>query len=132
MHEYSIARSLVEVVCEEARRAGAVRVNYVEARVGVMTMVDAWLLQEAWVIACEGTTCEGSALVVEKCPVWMTCRGCGHRESEDVWPGHCPVCGGADGRVSGGDELDLTRMDVDINGGSATDDLLSVAAATRT
>jgi hydrogenase nickel incorporation protein HypA/HybF len=130
MHEFAIARNLVEAACEEARCAGALRVNRVYTRIGVWRMLESWLMQEAWVIACEGTLCEGGELLIEKIPALMECTSCGHRVALDHWPGRCPACGAEDGRLSGGDELELTKMDVDVN--EENDGVASVATATKT
>jgi hydrogenase nickel incorporation protein HypA/HybF len=103
MHEYSVARNLVEIACEEAERASAIRINRVSVRIGAMRMIDARLIQEAWVIACEGTLCEDARLVVETCAPQVTCRDCGHISDLKDWDEECPACGSDSGRVTGGD-----------------------------
>jgi hydrogenase nickel incorporation protein HypA/HybF len=117
MHEFAIAQSLVEAVCEEAQRAGASHVNRAHVRVGVLRMLDARLIQEAWVIACDGTLCQGGQLTVEACPTRVECLTCGNVEPIAEWRERCSSCGAVGGRVRGGDELELTKLDVVLEGG---------------
>ncbi len=115
MHEFAIARDLLEVTSEEARRAGAVRVNAVFVRIGEMRMIDAQLIREAWSAACEGTICEGAQLHLETCPTSVECPNCGRRTRIDDWTGRCTTCASDSSRVVGGDELEMTRIDVELD-----------------
>lgn len=77
-------------------------------------MIDARLIQEAWVVACEATQCQDAELIVETCPARILCDGCGRSVLLNEWIDHCPVCGAAHGRVMGGDELEMTALNVEI------------------
>ena len=113
MHELAVARSLVESADREARRFGARAVLCVRCRIGVMRQVDAWLLQEAFNVARQGTLCETSRLMIEKADLIAACRECDIRFPLKDGRWNCPVCGGEGADVSGGEDLELTSIDVE-------------------
>jgi len=119
MHEISLARYAADVACHEAKRAGGGRVRRAYLRTGALRMIDSWLMQQAWVIACEGTLCEGSELVVDRVEPTIRCSECGRTSEATGEPWQCPACGCDEGRICGGDELELTKLDVDSADGAA-------------
>jgi len=65
MHELSIAVSIVEVAEEEAARNNAMRVQSVRLRLGSLAGVAKEALRFSYGIACEGTSLEGSQLLID-------------------------------------------------------------------
>ena len=65
MHELSIAVSIVEVAKEEAARNNATRVQSVRLRLGSLAGVAKEALLFSYGIACEGTSLEGSQLLID-------------------------------------------------------------------
>jgi len=65
MHELSIAVSIVEVAEEEAARNNATRVQSVRLRLGSLAGVAKEALRFSYGIACEGTSLEGSQLLID-------------------------------------------------------------------
>ena len=65
MHELSIAVSIVEVAEEEAARNNATRVQSVRLRLGTLAGVAKEALRFSYGIACEGTSLEGSQLLID-------------------------------------------------------------------
>ena len=119
MHEITLARFAAEAACDEAKRAGAGRVRRAHLRTGALRMIDTWLMQQAWVIACEGTLCEGSELVVERVEPKIRCSACGRMSGADAEPWRCPACGSDEVHLCGGDELELSKLDVESADGAA-------------
>jgi hydrogenase nickel incorporation protein HypA/HybF len=113
MHELAVARSLIEAADREARRYGAQAVLCVRCRIGVLRQVDAWLLQEAFNVAREGSLCESSRLIIEKTDLSAACRNCDVRFPLKDGRWNCPMCGGEGADVSGGEDLELTSIDVE-------------------
>jgi hydrogenase nickel incorporation protein HypA/HybF len=66
MHELSIAVSIVEVAEEEAARNNATRVQSVRLRLGSLAGVAREALLFSYGIACEGTSLEGSRLLIDE------------------------------------------------------------------
>jgi hydrogenase nickel incorporation protein HypA/HybF len=112
VHEYSIARALIERVAAEARARRAVAVGRVSISVGELSGIDVELLQEAYRTLGERSVCERAPLVIESVPVEWTCRECGAA----IAPGDvlsCTACGGAAVLRHGGEML-LERIDMEV------------------
>lgn len=113
MHEFALARNLVELACDAAAAAQASRVCQLRCRVGVLRQVDEVLMQEAFEIARAGTLCERARLTIEKTQMTAHCSLCGERFAVQDWNGDCPRCGAAGTHFTGGDELELVSIEVE-------------------
>lgn len=115
MHELSVAMTLAETVAAEAVRHGAVRVAVVRLKLGALTDLDAEALRFGWaVIAAEEGPLRGAKLEIDRVPVTVFCRTCGH-EGESRPPGVCcGTCGSYHTRLLTGEELDLAEVVLDV------------------
>ncbi len=113
MHEFSLATGIVEIACDEARKAHADRVRRVTCRAGILRQIDATLLQQAFELAAENTPCAEAVLEVEVSPLHLACPGCGHRFSAFDWDWECPKCHEDATCLEGGDELDVIGVTVE-------------------
>lgn len=112
MHEASIVEAVLERACEEARKAGARRIERIRLRVGVLAGVVPEALQFAFGALREGTPAAGATLEVENAPATFRCLDCqGTMESLHL-DFTCPACGGALVVDSGGHQLELIRLEV--------------------
>ena len=134
MHELAAARSLVEAADREARRHDARAVLRVRCRIGVLRQVDSWLLQEAFNVARQGSLCESSRLLIEKADLSAACQECDLRFPVQNGRWNCPVCGAEGADLCGGEDLELTSIDVELDqeltgssGQDTTDDKAAVA-----
>lgn len=112
MHEYSIVQSLLAQLAEQAERHGATAVARAVVRIGEVSGVDPDLLATAFEMLREGTASAGARLEIERVPVRWSCRACGR----DIEPGgilRCPACG-APARLAAGDEIVLTRVELEV------------------
>ena len=112
MHEYSVARALLERALAEARRRGARRVVRLSVRVGELSGVLPELLRTAYALAREGTLCHDAPLEVLPVPARWRCLGCGQAPA----PGgalRCPACAG-ELVLACGDELLLERIEMEV------------------
>jgi hydrogenase nickel incorporation protein HypA/HybF len=114
MHEYSLAQSLLRMVEEQARAAGATRVLRVVVRVGGAAGVEPALLETAWGVVRETPVCAASELALDLVPERWVCALC-----------RTPIAAGAELRcgacdvaavLDGGDELLLARIEVERDG----------------
>ena len=112
MHELSIALSIVEMACEEARRQGGARLETVHLKLGPLSGVVKDALLFSWDLACEGTPARGCRLAIEEVPVTLWCAPCGAectpQSSRDL---RCPECGAA-AELRRGRELELTALEI--------------------
>jgi hydrogenase nickel incorporation protein HypA/HybF len=114
VHEFSIAQALVEAAVEEARRAGAMRVNKLNCRIGTLRQVNDWLMQEAFGIARADTLCAEAVLVIKKTYLRATCPQCRVAFAVRDWDWTCPTCGSLGADPAGGDELELLSLEAEV------------------
>lgn len=113
MHEFSLASALCNIVIDEACRHGAVRVNTVRCRVGVLRQVVPELLHTAFTACAEGTLAAGAELVLEVDAARLACRACGVATAVEDVVRVCPACGSEDVVLSGGDALIVAALEID-------------------
>ncbi|MBX3396127.1 MAG: hydrogenase maturation nickel metallochaperone HypA [Phycisphaerae bacterium] len=114
MHEFAVARMIVEQVQKAAEEVGASRVTSVLVRVGVLRQIEASLLAEAFTLCAEGTCCSASNLEVEISHVHTKCKSCDSSFEVLEWVWSCPRCGAEGVYGVGGDELQIVSIDAEI------------------
>jgi hydrogenase nickel incorporation protein HypA/HybF len=113
VHELSIALSIVEGAEEEVLRQGGGRVSVVYLKLGPLSGVVKEALLFSYQLACEGTSLEGSQLVIEDVPLKIHCPVC-HADCAPVSIQclACSTCGAASERVVEGANLELTALEL--------------------
>jgi hydrogenase nickel incorporation protein HypA/HybF len=113
VHELSIALSIVEGAEEEVQRQGGGRVCAVHLKLGPLSGVVREALLFSYELACEGTSLEGSSLLIEEIPIRIYCAACG-AEGDPVSGQclHCARCGTSTCRVVRGTELELAALEL--------------------
>ncbi len=115
MHELSIALSIIEGAGEEVLRQGGGRVLAVHLKLGPLSGVVKEALLFSYELASEGTALEGSALLIEDMPLQIYCDHCRAEEAPvSVNRLECQQCGAPAARVTQGDELELTALELQI------------------
>ncbi len=114
MHELSIAASLLDVAREEARRHGALRVTRIRCRIGALRQVDPWLMREAFEIAKVDSPASEATLDITPVGTTLECLECECKTESDTWRFDCPVCGSLRVKLTGGDEIELTSMELEL------------------
>lgn len=113
MHELSIALSIVNGAEEEVKRQGGGRVCAVRVNIGPLSGVVKEALLFSYGLACEGTSLEGSSLLIEDIPVLIYCPACDREESPvSLQKLACARCGSPAARVTRGDELELVALEL--------------------
>ena len=114
MHELSVVASLLDVARVEAARHGAARISRIHCRIGVLRQVDPWLLREAFETAKGDSPASSADLVVTSVGTTLTCRDCRGRTELDTWRFDCPACGSTHVFLAGGDEIELTSLELEL------------------
>src|SRR5262249_48616935 len=115
MHELSIAISLVETAGEEAAKRGGKRIYAVHLKLGALSGVVKDALLFSYDAACEGTSLQGSRLVIEEIPVVVYCPNCRmERTLDNVYNFSCPVCATPTPDVLQGKELEVVALEMDL------------------
>jgi hydrogenase nickel incorporation protein HypA/HybF len=115
VHEFSVAANLVDLAVAEARRVGAIRVTDVRCRIGELCHINGRMLADAFRIARENTLCAAAQLHIEKVPVRAACTMCRREFPVRNWKWRCPHCGRSGRFAGGGDDLELTSIEVEMN-----------------
>ncbi len=113
MHELSIAMSIVQMAQEEAERRGAMQIQAVHLRLGLLSGVVKQALLSSYEMACEATALEGSRLLIEEVPVEVFCPKCkGPRLVRSIQWFCCPECGTPTPTVLHGKELEVVALEI--------------------
>ena len=114
MHELSIAVALLDAARAEAEARGASRIVRLTCRIGVARHVEPDMLREAFAVARENTPAAEVDLQVETVGMTLTCNDCGACRHLDTWAFTCPTCGGDHVQLTGGDELELSSLELEV------------------
>ena len=115
MHELSVCLALVQQIQEVAHQHDARSVSRIELSVGPLSGVEAELLRNAYPLAAAGTIAADAKLVITSAAVVVKCNECG---AESEVPSNRLLCSACDGyltRVISGDEMILSRVELDRN-----------------
>lgn len=113
MHELSIAVSMIEMAAEEAERRGGVQVGAIHLKLGPLAGVVKEALLFSYTIACEGTSLEGSHLIIEDVPVVVYCPACQAETTlASIQQFCCSRCGALTSQVVQGRELEVVALEI--------------------
>ena len=113
MHEMSIAQSLVEILQEEMKKAGAQRLRSVRLEVGRMSAIVPDALSFGFEVITAGTHLEGAELIMDSVPLKAVCRACRREFEIEQYAFYCPFCRSGDIEVLSGQELAVVEITVD-------------------
>ncbi len=113
MHELSVCQALVEEVARVAREERARRIVSVTVRIGPLAGVEPALLMSAYPLASVGTPAQQSRLILERCEIRVRCLACGAQSQAESTRLVCGSCGEWRVEVLEGEELLLTRVELE-------------------
>lgn len=114
MHELSIAFALVEQVTRVAHEEKATAVVGITIAVGTLSGVDPAALEAAFPLAAEKTMLENARLTIREVPATIRCRHCQALRTKPVPQGQCESCNSDDVEITGGRELTIASVDLDV------------------
>jgi hydrogenase nickel incorporation protein HypA/HybF len=109
MHELALARAILATVEQHAEGR---RVVSVEVSVGALRQVVPSTLAFGFEVLARGTGCEGATLEQRLRPARLRCA-CGALWELTELSFLCPLCGGAETRVIGGEELAVESIEIE-------------------
>ena len=112
MHEYSVARALLDRIEREAPKHGDGAVRGVRVRLGELAGVDGTLLRTAFELCRANTRCAGAPLEIEHQEARWECSGCGAGIARGARL-TCEACG-QPARLTQGDEILLVAIEVEV------------------
>ncbi len=122
MHELSVCQALVGQVEAIARRESAARVTTIHLAIGPLSGVEAELLRRAWPLAAGATIAADAELIIEQAAVRVACSVCGAETEAKANRLLCGECGEWRTRLVSGDEMLLTRLELERAGSVKRDD----------
>lgn len=111
--EARIARAIAEAARAEAACMGGARLLRIGVKVGADCEIDLALLDDAFKVISKGSEIESAAMHLASCPRRNLCHGCGCEFSSPIAVTKCPKCASPDLELVGGDELELSFIEVE-------------------
>lgn len=105
MHEMSLAQGVLDLVRENARRAGVSRVTRVRLEIGELSAVEPQALRFCFGAVVAGSLAADAALEIVEVPGSAWCIACAKPVRVASRAADCPECGGAQLQVTGGDRM---------------------------
>lgn len=112
MHEMGLAESVVSIVEDNARAAGATRVALVRLEIGALSQVIPEAMEFCFDAVSKGTLAEGATLEIERTPGRAWCHDCMTPIEIPALGSACPTCGGYKLQVTGGEEMRVKEMEI--------------------
>ena len=113
MHEMSVTMSLLDLVLEEAAKAGAEKIVGVNIVIGQMTGIIDHYVQANFELLSQNTPAEGASLSFRNIPRQARCRRCAYTFQPSDLDWKCPKCQSAEIEITGGSELYVESIEVE-------------------
>lgn len=113
MHELAITQSMLDLVLEQAEKAGAKKVGKIDLVIGEMTGVVDECVQFYFDFLSKGTIADGAALSFTMVPTMARCQGCDKSFELKEFDWACPYCQGNSMAIIAGQELFLESIEVE-------------------
>jgi len=113
MHELAITQSMLNLILEQAEKAGAGKVGKINLVIGEMTGVVARSVGFYFEFLAKGTPAEGAALNFKITPTTARCRDCDKEFKLGEFDWTCPHCQSNNMEIIGGKELFVESIEVE-------------------
>jgi hydrogenase nickel incorporation protein HypA/HybF len=110
MHELSLSSAIIATA---AKHADGRRVSVVNLRVGRLRQVVPETLEFYFEFVARGTVCEGARLEQEVLEARLRCEPCANEWEIGLPAFRCPLCGGGEVSVVGGNEFEVESIEVE-------------------
>ncbi len=113
MHELAITQSMLDIVLEQAERAGAKKIGKINLVIGELTGFVEECVKFYFDLLAENTIAEGANLSFTSVSPRGRCRSCDEVFELKEYDWTCPRCGGSDVEITAGKELFVDSIDVE-------------------
>lgn len=113
MHEMSLCEGILQVLEEQARRQRYRQVKTVYLEIGALAAVESEALRFGFEVVSRGTLAEGARLEIRELPAAAWCLQCRATVALRRRYDPCPLCGGHQLQLTGGDEMRIKELEVD-------------------
>ena len=112
MHELAITQSMLDLVLEEAKKAGAERVGKINLVIGEMSGIVDECVKFYFEFLSKDTIANGAILSFKNVPIQARCRNCGELFTPEEFDWSCPKCQDSRAEIVAGNELYLESIEV--------------------
>jgi hydrogenase nickel incorporation protein HypA/HybF len=113
MHEVSLIENVIALVEEERTRHAFTRVTMIKLNVGALGCAEPEALRFCFDAVATGTIAQGARLEIDVVPGEGWCADCASSVPLVERFGACPVCAGDHVKMTSGDALRLSEMEVE-------------------
>jgi hydrogenase nickel insertion protein HypA len=113
MHEYSVVQALLEQIEDIAEQNEATKVTKIIVKIGVMSGIEAHLLEIAFNTFKEKTICDGAEFVMNLQPLRIRCKNCHTESNLEKIHYCCPECQSTDVDVIDGEDMFLMSLEME-------------------
>ncbi|MCF6341161.1 MAG: hydrogenase maturation nickel metallochaperone HypA [Sulfurimonas sp.] len=113
MHEYSVVQALLEQIESVAEQNHASKVTKIIVKIGVMSGVEAHLLEVAFNTFKEKTICDGAEFIMNIQPIKIQCNDCGVESELEKIHYCCPKCESVDIKIIDGEDMFLMSLEME-------------------
>ena len=113
MHELAITQSMLDLVLEQAEKAGAREVGRINLVFGEMSGIVEECVRFYFEFLSQGTLAEKAVLSFTMTPTTVQCRGCDRLFEPKEFDWSCPYCKGNNMEIVAGKELFVESIEVE-------------------
>jgi hydrogenase nickel insertion protein HypA len=113
MHEYSVVQALLEQIEGIAAENEATKVTKIITKIGVMSGIEAHLLELAFNTFKEKTICDGAEFVMNIQPLVIECLECKETSELDKAHYYCQKCESTNVKVVDGEDMFLMSLEME-------------------
>jgi len=113
MHEYSVVQALLEQIEEIAEQNEASQVTKIIVKIGVMSGIEAHLLEIAFNTFKEKTICEKADFIINIQQLKIRCSSCDKENELEKIHYSCPECSSTDVEVIDGEDMFLMSLEME-------------------
>lgn len=110
MHEYSLARSILETIVAERNQRQLGPIARVEIELGEFSGIEPVQLESAYAELSEEILGDRSELRIQTVPLRGQCQHCRHEFLIEEFRFQCPSCSGSDVQLVSGEELRILSV----------------------
>jgi hydrogenase nickel incorporation protein HypA/HybF len=113
MHELSIVLNIVDIVEQEAHKAGADSVSAIELDIGKLSTIEPAAFEFAWKHGIRESVLEGVHLTINYISGRGTCRECNTNFEMEALFNPCPDCGSFFPEITDGQQMSIKSMRIE-------------------
>lgn len=113
MHELAVTQSILDIVLDHARKAGATKVTKIYLVIGDLSSIVDDSVQFYWKIIAKDTLAEQAELAFQRVTATLKCLECQTIYQLDGQVVFCPSCGSSRIEILTGEEFYIEAIDIE-------------------